>query len=94
MQRRNRISQEHRQRIAQAFEEENEDYLLVADTLGVDRSTAREIVARFIREGRKHELPGGERNNIRVDDEMKACREDILNENCVLTLIQSLAYTK
>ena len=51
MQRRNRISQEHRQRIAQAFEEENEDYLLVADTLGVDRTTAREIVARFIREG-------------------------------------------
>ncbi|CAB4027173.1 Hypothetical predicted protein, partial [Paramuricea clavata] len=37
--RRNRISQEHRQRIVQAFENEDEDYLLVADTLGVNRST-------------------------------------------------------
>ena len=46
---RNRIPQEQRQRIVQAFENEDEDYLNVADTLGVNRSTAREIVARFIR---------------------------------------------
>ena len=37
--RHNRISQEHRQRIVQAFENEDEDYLLVADTLGVNWST-------------------------------------------------------
>jgi Holliday junction resolvasome RuvABC DNA-binding subunit len=42
--RRNRIAQEHRQIIVQAFENEDEDYLLVADTLGVNRSTARGIV--------------------------------------------------
>ena len=38
----------------QAYENENEDCLLVADILGVNRSTARGIVARFIREGRIH----------------------------------------
>ena len=73
--RRNRISHDHRQRIEQAFENENEDYLLVANTLGVNRSTARGIVARFIREGRIHELARGGRNNIRVDEEMQDCLE-------------------
>ena len=36
---------EHKERIVRAFEDEEEDYLLVADTLGVNRSTARGIVA-------------------------------------------------
>jgi len=54
-----------------AFEDEEEDYLLVADTLGVNRSTARNIVARCIREGRIRERPRGGRNNVRVDDEMR-----------------------
>lgn len=49
--RRNRIPQEHRQRIVQSFENE-EDYLHVTDTLGVNRSTARGTVARYIRERR------------------------------------------
>ena len=35
-----------------SFEDTNEDYLMVADTIGVNRSTARGIVARYIREGR------------------------------------------
>ena len=52
MPRRNRIPIEQRERIVRAFEDEAEDYLLVADALGVNRSTARGIVARYIREGR------------------------------------------
>ena len=68
---RNRILHDHRQRIAQAFKNENEDYLLVADTLGVNRSKTRGIVARFITEGRVHELARGGRNNIRVDEEKR-----------------------
>ena len=40
---RNRIALEHRERMIRAFEDDNEDYLLVADTLGVNRSTARGI---------------------------------------------------
>ena len=59
--RRSRIPLEHRERIVRAFEDEDEDYLMVADTLGVNRSTARGIVARYIREGRipiHHEAGG------------------------------------
>ena len=52
--RRNRITQEQRQPIVQAYKNEDEDYLLVVDALGVNRSTARGIVARFVREGRMH----------------------------------------
>ena len=43
----------------------------MADTLGVNRSAARGIVARYIREGRIRERPRGGRNNVLVDDEMR-----------------------
>ena len=86
--RRNRIPIEHRERIVRAFEDEAEDYLLVADTLGVNRSTARGIVARYIRERRIRERQRGGRNNVLVDDEMRQWLEDIINDNCVLTLSQ------
>ena len=62
--------------------------MLVADTLSVNRSTARGIVARYIREGRIAERPRGGRNHVRVDAEMRDCLNDILNENCLLTLAQ------
>ena len=88
MPRRNRILLEQRERIARAFEDTNEDYLMVADTIGVNRSTARSIVARYIREGRIAERPRGGANNVRVDNEMKDCLNDILNDNCMLTLAQ------
>ena len=88
MPRRNRTPYEDRERIMRAFEDEEEDYLLVADTLGVNRSTARGIVARYLREGQIEELPRVGRNNVRVDDEMRECLEDIINENCVLALAQ------
>ena len=85
---RNKIALEHRERLIKAFEDDNEDYLLVADTLGVNRSTARGIVARYIREGRIAETPRGGRNHVRVDAAMRDCLNDILNENCLLTLAQ------
>ena len=73
MPRRNRILLEQRERNIRAFEDTNEDYLMVADTIGVNRSTARSIVARYIREGRIAERPRGGANNVRVDNEMKDC---------------------
>ena len=88
MPRRNRIPLEHRERIVRAFEYEEEDYLSVADTLGVSRSTARCIVARHIREARIRERARGGRDNVRVDDEMRDCLEEIISENCLLTLTQ------
>ena len=86
--RRNRIPNEVRRRIVRAFEDPTEDYLSVADTLGVNRSTARSIVATYLREGRVNERPRGGRNNVRVDNEMRDCINEILNENCLLLLQQ------
>ena len=79
---------EHRERIVRAFEGEAEDHLLVTDTLGVNRSTARGIVARYIREGHIRKRPPSGRNNVLVDDEMRQYLKVIINENCVLTLSQ------
>ena len=88
MPRRHQIPLEHIERIVRAFEDKEEDYLLVANTLGVNRSTARGIVARYIREVRIWEILRGGRNNVRVHDEMRYCLEEIINENCLLTLTQ------
>ena len=43
--------------IARAFEDVNEDYLIVPDTVGINRSTARINVLRYVREGRIAERP-------------------------------------
>ena len=86
---RNRISLDQRERIIRAFEDDNEDYLMVSATIGVNRSTARGIVARYVREGRIAERPRGGANNVRVDNEMRDCLEGILNENCLMTLAQT-----
>ena len=88
MPRRKRIPIEHREQIVRAFEDEADHYLLLADTLGVNRFTARGIVARYIREGRVRKRPRGGRNNVLVNDEMRQCLEEIINKNCVLTLSQ------
>ena len=57
---------EHRERIVRAFEDEAEDYLLVADTLGINRSTEIRIVARYIREGRIRERPPAAETTCRL----------------------------
>ena len=88
MPRRNRIPFEHCERIVRAFEDVNEDYLIVADTFAINRSTAISIVSRCVREGRITERPRGGPNNVRVDNEMRDCLNEILNEYCLLTLTQ------
>ena len=88
MPRRNRIPFEHRERIVRAFEDVNEDYLIVADTLGINRSSARSIVSRYVTEGRIAERPRGGPNHVRVDNEMRDCLNENLNEHCLLTLTQ------
>ena len=84
---RNRILLERRERIIRAFEDVHEDNLMVADTIGVNKSTARSTVTRYVREGRIAERPPGGPNHVRVDNEMRDCLNDILNENCLLTCI-------
>ena len=54
--------------------------------LGVNRSTARGIVGTYVLEGLTHERPRGGRNNVKVDAEMKQCLNEIVDENCLLTL--------
>ena len=83
-----RISNEDRERLVRAVENPNEDYLTVADTLGVHRSTARGIVATYIREGRTEQRARGGRNNVKIEDEMKECLNNIINENCMMTLTE------
>ena len=85
---RNRISLEQRERIVRAFEDVHEDYLAIAETIGVNRSTARGIVSRYVREGRIAERPRGGANHVRVDDAMRDCLHDIINENCLLTIAE------
>lgn len=85
---RNRILLEQQQGITQAFEDVSEDYLTVAVTIGVNRSTARSIVARYLREGTIAERPRGGANHVRVGDELRNCLNDFINENCLLTLAQ------
>ena len=88
---RNRISLEQRERIVRAFEDVHEDYLAIAETIGVNRSTARGIVSRYVREGRIGriaERPRGGANHVRVDDAMRDCLDDIINENCLLTIAE------
>ena len=86
MPRRNRILLEQRERNIRAFEDTNEDYLMIP--LVLTGQSARSIVARYIREGRIAERPRGGANNARVDNEMKDYLNDILNNNCMLTLAQ------
>ena len=79
MPRQNRISLKQREGLSGHT---NEDYMMVADTIGVNRSTARSI------EGRIAERPCGGAHNVRVDNEIKDCQNNILNNNCMLTLTQ------
>ena len=81
-----RISLGQRARFVEAFEDEHGDYLAVPDTVGVNRLTAKGIAARYLREGRVAERPRGGKNNVRVHEEIKERRSDIVNENCILTL--------
>ena len=85
---RNQILLEQQERIIIAFEDVHEDHLIVADTIGVNKSTARGMVTRCVREGRIAERPRGGPNHIRVDNEMRDCLNYIFNENCLLTLAQ------
>lgn len=74
------------QRLFTAFEDAREDYVVVADTLGVNHSAARRIIATFLKERRMEELPRGGTNNAKVDEETRQCLNEIINAN---SLIQS-----
>ena len=84
----NKVSNADRNRLIDDFEGEQLDYLVVADTLGVKRQTARSIVLNYIRENRREALPRGGRRRSKTGQEMKNCLQQLLDENTLLTLKQ------
>ena len=82
----NRIPPEDRSRLINAFEGHHVDYLELADTLGINQSTARSIEATYLRSGRREQLPRGGAHNGKVDDDMRACLQHIVNVNPLATL--------
>ena len=84
----NRISDVDRRRLVEAFEGNNQDYLELADNLGIKRSTARSIVRTYLETGRANKLPRGGAHNSKMDEEMKNFLRDALETNPLLTLTQ------
>ena len=70
-----------------AFEEHDQDYLPLADMLAINRSTARSIIARYLREGRMEKQPFGGRRNVRFDEEVTRCLQRIVDEDFTLSLL-------
>ena len=67
----NQIGQEDKERLVLAYKAPEQDYLAIADNLGINRSTARGIVAQYLRENRVDERPRGGRNHVKADDEVR-----------------------
>ena len=68
-----RITDQDRGRLIDAFENINADYLAVADTLGIKHATARCIVANYLN-GRRKKLARSckyMQHKLKVDDEMR-----------------------
>ena len=65
--RRRRISQQDRKRMVRPFEGSDEDYLKITDTLRINGSTAKGIIARYLRDHQINERPRGGRNNVKVN---------------------------
>ena len=88
MLRRARVSVEDKLRIVRAYRA-LENYQLLADQLGINRSTARSIVSQAMRQPDPEAIenrPRGGARGIKMDEEMRAAVEDILSGNAGITL--------
>ena len=82
------ISAEDKLRLIRAYRA-LEDYQMLADQLGINRSTARTLVATAMREEDPEALvyrPRGGARTTKVDDGMRSAVEDILGGNPAITL--------
>ena len=73
-------------RLLDAFRDQNK--VSLTGTISAKCSPAKRIVQRYVREGTITNRRRGGANHVRVDDEMRACLNDILNERRLLTLAQ------
>lgn len=71
--RRNRISQGNGERLIRPFDEPKQDSMVFAKTLGINHSTARGIVTRYLQEGRVNQRPRGGQIHVKINDEMRPC---------------------
>ena len=83
-----RVSDVDRNRLIDAFEDDDADYLQVADTLGIKLSTARSIVGKYLRDGRPNKLPKGGAINRKIDDDMRDALQRYIDDNPLMTLSQ------
>ena len=86
-----RVSQVDRERLIEAFEGNEQDYLELAVNLNINKSTARSIVATYLRTGRRETLARGGATHNKIDDEMQNHMQGILDANPILTLLQMTA---
>ena len=84
----NRVENQDRIRIIEAFENDGTDYVQVAETLGIKRQTARSIITVYLRQNRLYMLPRGGNHNSKVDRDMRDALEQILDSNPLMTLDQ------
>jgi len=88
MAQRRRISVEDKLRLVRAHRD-LQDYQLLADQLGINRSTARTIVSTAMRQPDPENIinrPRGGARVVKVDDDMRLLIEDILSRNPAITL--------
>ncbi|XP_041464794.1 uncharacterized protein LOC121415591 [Lytechinus variegatus] len=83
-----RISDDDRRRVVEAFEGNEQDYLEMADNLGIKRSTARSIVRTYLETGRAVKLPRGGARNSKMDEEVRNYLRAAVESNPRLTLSQ------
>lgn len=69
---RNNPSNEERRRIIRAYQRD-EDFVLLANQLGIKRRTAYDIVNRFKNHGLIDRLPRSGNHNQKIDKEMQMC---------------------
>ena len=85
MPQRSRRSLVHRERIVRGFEDQEEDYDSYGHIITYMINGKRHRGALYQR-GQDPRRPRDGRNNVHVDDEMRDLLEEIINENCLLTL--------
>ena len=85
MSRRSLVSNTDRSRIVAAYEN-NEDFVALADSLNINRDTARSIVRVWMAEGRVERMAQGGARNVRVDEDMVATILQIARDEPFTTL--------
>ena len=84
----NRISNEDRVRLINAFEDPDGDYKDLARTLDINVETARSIIRSYLKTSRRHKKPRGGSHNCKVDGEIRLALQSIIEEEPLLTLNQ------